>query len=871
MKKITFISCYKKMFKRISVYTFILYSLATFGFVPVTFNDINSSLISRNNSDNVIPNNVVTYKTTDYAKIGLIKTGVFNDENSNGIAEVGETVSYNFVIKNTGEKILDDIVVEDPLVAVNGSPISLSPGQSDSTSFTATYSITQNDIDNGFVSNQATAIGCYEKQPADPDGNCDGKVTYLKLKYTGSVQNAQIKIIEKDGQTIFNSVVQPNEEFQFYGKDGNPPTMGSRINVFINNSHAVEIHTSCSEPIGPGSVFGDFVVIKGASKNGGPLAPVSGDVCVASISDLSDDDSYNQNDPTIVELPGPPPSPRECGCSPFYKNSNFSNPHLIEGTALHEGAVYRFANVFPNNPHGTTIDALIKVENFNGGASLLEIDVTSTGIPEAFQPRINSTNSNDQSVEFSITFVSSGGFYGDEVVISYFASPFDIDGNNDNTREYAEVSLSDAYFISNNTLLDITQTPSSVIGEATNTSTAPGGDISEDPRYTFSNYFENKSTFSYRIGKKDGNSDRYYSLVMNCANYTNPNLVKVTYPVICGTVQDIDGNSLPNVNISITGSDGSVKNLTTDSLGNYKAVAEIPDALVDVVYEIRETDLNGYISVSDVDGANDNLITRTINLMSTCGNDFVDGVEPEVSIDDKIDILCNGAATGEIKVSATGGVPPYQFSANGGTPQSSPTFEGLLAGLYNIELIDSLGNTAITSVTLSEPEAISVVITKENATTSHGCKNGEATASVGGGTAPYTYLWSASAGNQTTETATNLPSGTHTVTITDANNCVLEQGVVIDCSNTCDAIVEVNEVIDVLCAGESTGETTVSASSGANSGATFTFTWNTSPAQVDTGVTSSTLSGLSAGIYTVSVTIDGTVCQPVEQSVTIVE
>ncbi|MDO7173358.1 SprB repeat-containing protein, partial [Mariniflexile sp. AS56] len=568
----------------------------------------------------------------------------------------------------------------------------------------------------------------------------------------------------------------------------------------------------------------------------------------------------------------PEPVVRSCDCSPLYKDSNFSNPKLVSGGALCVDAVYRFSNVFPNNSHGTTIDALVRIEQFNGGASLLEIDVTSTGIPEAFQPRINSTNSSDQSVEFSITFVSGGGNYDDEVELSYFASPFDIDGDGNKTREYADISLPDAYFVSNNTLIDITQTATVVRGEARNTSTAPGGDVSEDPKYTFSSYFEKKSSLRYKIGKKDGDSDRYYSLSMSCANYQNPNSVLITQPVICGTVYDVEGNPLNNVNVNITGSDGSVKNVVTDSSGKYKTVVEIPEAFVDVVYEIRESDLNGYISVSDADGANDNLITRTINLMSSCGNDFIDGVQPEISIDGKTDILCHGTATGVINVSGTGGVEPYQFSANGGTLQSSPMFEGLPAGLYTVELIDSLGNKATANVTLSEPtNPINVVITKENAISSQGCQNGEATASVGGGTAPYTYLWSESAGNQTTETAINLPSGSHTVLITDANNCALEQGVVINCSNTCDAKIKVDKVINILCAGGTTGKTTVSASSTANAGATFTFTWNTLPAQVDAGVTSSTLNGLSAGIYTVSVTIDGTVCQPVEQSVTIVE
>ncbi len=88
---------------------------------------------------------------------------------------------------------------------------------------------------------------------------------------------------------------------------------------------------------------------------------------------------------------------------------------------------------------------------------------------------------------------------------------------------------------------------------------------------------------------------------------------------------------------------------------------------------------------------------------------------------------------GRIEVSAIGGVPPYKYSINGNTPQSSSLFEGLVAGNYMIKLIDHFGNTATTSATLCEPVALTVTITKENATSSQDCKNGKATASVVGG------------------------------------------------------------------------------------------------------------------------------------------
>ncbi|MDC7998423.1 Ig-like domain-containing protein, partial [Gilvibacter sediminis] len=235
------------------------------------------------------------------------------------------------------------------------------------------------------------------------------------------------------------------------------------------------------------------------------------------------------------------------------------------------------------------------------------------------------------------------------------------------------------------------------------------------------------------------------------------------------------------------------------------------------------------------------------------------------------DAACFGEATGSVDLTVSGGTPPYTYLwTNGATTEDLPAVG---SGSYNVTVTDANGCEASLSaaVTVDEPEPISIVITKENATTAQGCADGEATATPDGGTPPYTYLWSASAGSQTTATATNLPSGTHTVTVTDANGCELEQGVVIDCSNTCDAVIAVDDIVDVLCTGDDTGSATVSASSVANPGATFTFTWDTTPPTVESGVTSSTLSGLPAGIYTVSVTIDGTVCLPVEQSVTITE
>ncbi len=91
--------------------------------------------------------------------ITLVKTA-----DASGIGSptaVGEVISYSFTVTNTGNVPLTGVVVTDPLpgLTLSGGPIDLDPGESDSGTFTATYTVTQADIDAGEVRNRATATG----------------------------------------------------------------------------------------------------------------------------------------------------------------------------------------------------------------------------------------------------------------------------------------------------------------------------------------------------------------------------------------------------------------------------------------------------------------------------------------------------------------------------------------------------------------------------------------------------------------------------------------------------------------------------------------------------------------------------------------
>uniref|UniRef100_UPI0030EC2CFD DUF7507 domain-containing protein n=1 Tax=Ascidiimonas aurantiaca TaxID=1685432 RepID=UPI0030EC2CFD len=97
--------------------------------------------------------------------ITVLKVDTLND-GGDGIADVGDTITYIFTVTNTGNVTLSGVNITDPAVTVSGGPVaSLAPGAVDNTTFTASYTIMQTDIDTGSFSNTATVSG------NDPNSN----------------------------------------------------------------------------------------------------------------------------------------------------------------------------------------------------------------------------------------------------------------------------------------------------------------------------------------------------------------------------------------------------------------------------------------------------------------------------------------------------------------------------------------------------------------------------------------------------------------------------------------------------------------------------------------------------------------------------
>jgi gliding motility-associated-like protein len=137
---------------------------------------------------------------------------------------------------------------------------------------------------------------------------------------------------------------------------------------------------------------------------------------------------------------------------------------------------------------------------------------------------------------------------------------------------------------------------------------------------------------------------------------------------------------------------------------------------------------------------------------------------------------------------------------------------------------------------------ITIAVTS-NATTC-GNNNGSATVIPSGGNGPYNFSWN-TIPVQTTATAVNLASGSYTISVTDANNCSETQTVSVGSSI---GVTASASGVNTTC-GINNGSATTIASGG--NGA-YTYSWNTNPVQ-----TTQTISGLSPGIYIVTINSNG--------------
>ena len=210
-------------------------------------------------------------------------------------------------------------------------------------------------------------------------------------------------------------------------------------------------------------------------------------------------------------------------------------------------------------------------------------------------------------------------------------------------------------------------------------------------------------------------------------------------------------------------------------------------------------------------------------------------------------------ALGSLSAAATGGTAPYSYqwyNKTTGSIIASGSTASVPTGNYGVIVTDAAGcvyGSRVNDDTGGFVDYVSYTATLT--ATPANCLNGTATvAAIGtGAVAPVSYVWSTGA---TTASISGLAQGTYSVTITDALGCIARADSFLMPGGP--TTITVPQAISLSLPGTTTSATCV-ASNGAigifpsGGAAPYSYSWST-------GATTSAITGLSSGMYHVTVT-----------------
>jgi hypothetical protein len=361
-------------------------------------------------------------------------------------------------------------------------------------------------------------------------------------------------------------------------------------------------------------------------------------------------------------------------------------------------------------------------------------------------------------------------------------------------------SSSTSVVITEPTLLTVSTTTTNVLcngGNGTVNVNANGGTA---PYTGTGSFTVTAGTYSYTVTDANGCS------ATTTATVTEPTALTI---------------SMSNTNVSCNvGANGTATAAVTGGVAPYTyvwsntAVTSSVTELSAGIYSVVATDANGCTITGSVTITQPSALQQ--NTTST-------------------NVTCNGGDNGTGTITVTGGTSPYTYLWNNGS--SNAFVNGLTAGAYSVTATDANGCTIVGNITITQPTAITITITKTTITC-FGGNNGSASASATGGVAPYTYQWST---GETTSSISNKIAGNYTVTVTDANGCTMSKVACI----IQNAQITANAVINhVTCNGGTNGSAVLTTSGGT---APYTYAWVG-------GGTGNSIVNRPAGIYNVLIT-----------------
>ena len=190
-------------------------------------------------------------------------------------------------------------------------------------------------------------------------------------------------------------------------------------------------------------------------------------------------------------------------------------------------------------------------------------------------------------------------------------------------------------------------------------------------------------------------------------------------------------------------------------------------------------------------------VTDANNCTVVASKNIVVNTELTVSISGDTEVQCFGDITASLTATANGGSMAMGYTYAWSNSQSGQIISTLGAGNYSVTVTDGNSCTASASTTITGPSAaLSIDISATNNTLTCSNLSATITATVTGGTEGYTYNWSNSGTNNTSEVTT---PGSYTVTVTDANGCSVEAAQTITEDKTAPTVTIDNNETELNC------------------------------------------------------------------------
>src|SRR5678815_4958067 len=310
----------------------------------------------------------------------------------------------------------------------------------------------------------------------------------------------------------------------------------------------------------------------------------------------------------------------------------------------------------------------------------------------------------------------------------------------------------------------------------------------------------------------------------------------LTATIAVGNVNSTLGETHVTTDATCANNNGAIDITVTGGVGTLTYAWTGPNGFTSANEDLTGLEAGDYnLTVTDANGC---VLPVTITIAQTANT---------LAQTNAVTLAGCGVNNGAIDLSVTGaaGALTYAWTGPGGFTAATEDITGLAAGDYDVTITDANGCTLTATIAVGN---VNSTLAETHVATDATCinNNGAIDITVTGGVGTLTYAWTGPNGfTSASEDLTGLAAGDYSLTVTDANGCVLP--VTITVGQTANTLAQTNAVTLAGCAiNNGAIDLTVTGAAGA-----LTYAW-TGPG----GFTAATedITGIAAGNYDLTVT-----------------